>query len=133
MANPHKGEVEFRAGEASYKISFSADALCELEGALGKNLDEIINMLQAGDKLRLADLRIMFWKGLEDHQPGKTFEDARAILKLLKPLEMGQLVGRAFLLSMPAAEEGEAAAVPPKAVPEDGTGAASSTNGVPSV
>lgn len=101
MANEHKGEVSFKADGKDYVLSFSANAWCELEGALGKDADEIQRMFSGGSTVRLSDLRIVFWQGLRDHHEGTTLEDAKAILKHIRPLEMGTLLGKAILASMP--------------------------------
>lgn len=106
MANPHKGEVEFEVDGFRHVLSFSANALCELEVALGRDIDSVIESMRTG-KIKLADMRVMFWAALLDCRPEATMDDAKAILRTLPPAEMGRLVGQAFLLSMPAVEESE--------------------------
>lgn len=113
MANKFKGEVSFEAGGQPYKLSFSANALCELEDAMGITLDEVIKLMQSPDKLRLRDLRQMFWAALLDHQPETTFANAKIILSKVSAVEMGELVGKAFVLSMPSPEDVEGGGRPP--------------------
>lgn len=130
MANPHKGEVSFKAGEKDYILSFSANALVELEEHLGFELDELIKKFADG-KIKLAQMRVMFWQGLLDHHDGLSLDDTKAILKTLRPAEMGQLIGRAFALAMPSVPE-DSAPPPQPGEPASGTGPASSTPGATS-
>lgn len=101
MANPFKGEVPLTVGADTYTLSFSANALCELEDALDKPLDEIIEMLRNAATVRLSTMRVMFWQALRDHHPDMTLEDTKAILRQVSPKDMGGLIGRAFSLAMP--------------------------------
>lgn len=127
MANPEKGEVDFKAGGTEYRLSFSADAFAEIEDALGMPVDVILELFRSPEKITLKHLRVMFWKGLGDHHEGITFDDARAILRKLKPTEMAELVGKAMVLSMPAGDNNSEN--PPQPDQKNGTGPASSTAG----
>lgn len=125
MANPHKGEVSFKAGDKDYKLSYSANALCELEEALGKSFEECFELMRSG-KVRMSDLRVMFWQGLRDHQPDTSLDDAKAILKTMKPIELGRLVGEGIVASMPDDEAAPAKNPPqPDSPKKIGTGPAS--------
>jgi hypothetical protein len=99
MANPHKGEVSFESKGQSYKLSFSANALCELEDALNKNVNEISALMQNKDQFRMSMLRTVFWAGLLDHQPGIQIEAAKEILSGITPLEAISWTMRAFSLA----------------------------------
>jgi tail tube GTA-gp10-like protein len=127
MSNPHKGEVPFKAGDQEYILSFSANALVETVEALGLDLDELIERFGAG-KIKLTQMRVMFWQGLCDHHENISLDDTKKILKLLQPADMGQLLGKAFALSMPKPED--APSPPEPGGPESGTGPASSTPGL---
>jgi len=124
MANANKGEVEFEASGTVYKLSFSANALCEIEDALGMNVEVVIAELITAKNVKLGQLRILFWQGLRDHLPDITLDETKAILRTMKPADMGRLIGEAFVRSMPAAPEGEAANPQSPGGP-DGTGPAS--------
>lgn len=129
MANPHLGEVKFKAGEDEYTLSFSANALCELSVVLDLELDKLIELFASG-KVTLPTLRTIFWQGLCDHHDGITLDDTKKILKRIRGVEMGELVGRAFTLAMPQPENDGSSASPPKPDgPQVGTGPASSTDG----
>jgi hypothetical protein len=104
MANPFKGEVSFTAGEDSYKLSFSANALAELEDALDMNVSQIGDVMQDTAKFRLSMLRTVFLCGMMDCQPDVTPEKVREIFRLMSVPEAIQLVGKAFALAFPAQE-----------------------------
>lgn len=121
MANPHRGEVEFEAGGKTYKLSYSANALCELEDALGKSVNEIAALMQDTQNFRLSVVRTVFWAGLLDHNDGLDMKGAKAIFKHLDPVGAVELVSRAFSLTFPT-REGDGGD-PPKPG-QDGTGPA---------
>lgn len=129
MTNPHKGEVSFKAGDREYVLSFSANALVETEEALGLDLDEIIEKF-ATSKIKLAQMRVMFWQALRDHHEEITLDDTKKILKQLAPAEMGQLLGKAFALAMPKSDDAPSPPEPGESA--NGTGPASSTPGATS-
>lgn len=138
MGNPHKGEVEFKAGEGSYKLSFSADALASLEEALDMNVQEISTLMQDPKRFRVALVRTMFFYGLCDHHDlpddMMTMDKARGIFKKLLVNEVIDLIGRAFKAAFPDQPETSGAADPPKpAEAAAGTGQVSSSNGSPAV
>lgn len=126
MSNPHKGEVSFKVDGKDYILSFSANALVETEEALGIELDELIQKFAAG-KIKLAQMRVMFWQGLLDHHEEVSLDDTKKILKQLQPAEMGQLLGKAFARSMPKADDAPSPPEPGESA--SGTGPASSTPG----
>lgn len=130
MSNPHKGEVSFKAGEKEYILSFSANALVEIEEVLGFDFNDLIEKFKSKD-IKLADMRVVFWQGLLDHHEELTLDDAKKILKRLRPAEMGDLIGKAFVASMPPAPESGASPQEP-GEPASGTGPASSMLGVTS-
>lgn len=116
MANPHKGEVGFKVGEADYKLRFSADAICNLEEALGVGINEIGDIFQDAKRMRLKMVRTMFGVAMADAQPGIDADKIAAAFRSLKPIEATGLVMRAFNLAFEEEEAvsgGSAAANPP--------------------
>jgi hypothetical protein len=109
MANPHKGEVAFTAGDHSYVLHFSAEAICQLEDKLDLSINEIGKLMQDTAKFRMSVLRDVFWAGLLDKQSGIDIDATRAILSQLKPAQATALVAEAFTLAF--AEDEPAAAV----------------------
>lgn len=131
MANPHLGQVAVDIDGKEYKLSFSSNALCELEDALDLNVVQISELLGDPKKSRIKNVRAMFWASLLDHQPGTTMDDAKALMSKIKGNELVEMVGQAFMLAFPQKVEGDPApadaASPPKPVEPaaDGTGSAS--------
>jgi hypothetical protein len=124
VANPHKGEVSFKVGEDSYKLSFSADALAEVEDALGMSVSGVGEAMQNPETFRLTMVRTLFWGGLLDHHQ-LDLKAARAIFRQLTVAEAVSLIGRAFNLAFPQVAEGESGVDPQKpGNPADGTGLA---------
>jgi hypothetical protein len=120
VANKHKGEIEFEAGGKTYKLSFSANAMCELEDVIGMDIDALIKKFNDKEPIRLAVMRKIFWQGLLDHQPDMSLDDTKLVLKNLNPPDMARLIGEAVMASMPAVPtddkklaEGQGEANPP--------------------
>lgn len=109
MANPHKGEVSFQAGDETFTLRFSANALAELEDALDKSVMEIADLMQSEKGLRIKTLRTIFWAGLLDHHEGVTEKRAGDIISDIGMGEAAEIIGRAFAAAFPAAdgEKGE--------------------------
>lgn len=119
MANKYKGAVAFEAGEDSYTLSFSANALCELEDKLGVGVNEIGALMGDPEKIRMKTMRTIFWAGLLDHHPETDEKTAAVIFSKLMATEAIGLIIKAFGLAFPDAPEGEPN--PPKPG-QDGTG-----------
>lgn len=126
MANVHKGEVSFTSGSESYKLSFSANALVELEEAVGKTVQEISAEFGSPEKFRMKNLRFAFWAGLLDHHPETDLDKAKRILSGLTAMQAVSLVTRAFAAAFPDDEGGGDR---PQEPGQAGTGPASSKVG----
>lgn len=128
MANPHQGEVAADIGGKSYKLAFSSNALCELEDALDRNVNVIAQSMQDPQKIRMRDLRVIFWAALLDHQPDTTIDDAKVLMSKIGPPELMDLLGKVFVMAFPRPETAAADQLsPPKPVEPaaGGTGSAS--------
>lgn len=106
MANSEKGEVSFEVEGKTYKLRYSTNALCEMEDAAGVGAVEFANSLSDEKKVRIKDLRTMFWAGLFDNHK-ITIEEAGSLLDVVGLEFVGSLCGEAFTLAFPVAEEGE--------------------------
>lgn len=123
MANAYKGEVSFKAGEESHVLSYSANALAELEDMLGGiSVNEIGALMADPAKIRMTTMRTIFHAGLLDRQPDLDAKGAKAIFAKLGPTECVGLIVKAFAAAFPEAKEAEAN--PPKPG-QDGTGSGS--------
>lgn len=134
MANKYKGEVEFKAGDETYVLRFSANAIVGIEEAFDKSIRQLGDMMSDPDKLRMSAVKQMFCIGLIDHyaetKPEIDAAKAEAIFGRLSPIEATQVVVRAFTAAFDMATGGQAAADanPPAAAseaPPIGTGPAS--------
>lgn len=96
MANPFKGEVSFDVGGTTYKLSFSANALAELEKALGRPIQSAQD-----EATQWSTMRTVFWAGLTDHWPEVQEKDVKLILSRLSPQECSRLIGEALALTFP--------------------------------
>lgn len=105
MGNPHRGEVTFEVEGKRYTLSFSANALCEMESALNLGVNEIAARLGQAEKLRITTVRAVFWAGLTDHHDGITIKDAGALLTQIKMPRAVELIGEAFALAFPEASD----------------------------
>ena len=63
MANPHRGQVSL----GDYTLSFSVNALCELEDLLDKPMMEIVAAIQTPETMRMSTVRALFWAALRDN------------------------------------------------------------------
>jgi hypothetical protein len=111
MANSIKGEVAFQVEGATWKASFSVNALCELEEALGLPVNEIGKIMTAN--MSMKHLRAVFWATLLDHH-GVDIAEAGRIMGLIGIGTAAQVVGDAFTLAFPQ-EDAKATARPQKA------------------
>lgn len=110
MANPNKGEVEFKGSDGkTYTLSLSINALCELDEALG--VDDVVNKLVATGKVTLKQYRTMFFIALRQHH--KDIVDEKAAADLVIVGQMMQLLTKAIMLTNPSEVEANGAGVRP--------------------
>ena len=96
MANPHRGEVELKAGDKSYVLVFSINALCEAEELVGVNI--------LGDLIKLSTLRNVLWAGLRTKQPDVTKGEAGDMIQVLGVDAIRDIVVKAMALAFPPKE-----------------------------
>ena len=112
MANQNRGEVALSVGDQSYKLSFSVNALCELEDALDMPVSKIAELLNDGANLRLSIVRTVIWAALQDHHEGIELKQAGMIATEGGIPTVMNKIGEAFQLAFP---KGGNAPRPPKA------------------
>jgi hypothetical protein len=113
MANTQRGHVDLKAGETSYKLVFSINALCELEEETGLSVNQLAAEM-GGDNVKLKLLRVLLWGALRDHHEDVTIKGAGDIAGLAGMAEVGDAIGKAFNLAFPEVKE-TAGSRPPKA------------------
>src|SRR5688572_26747681 len=124
-----KGEVGFDADGGRFTLTFSIEALCELEEAAGFSMAKIGTILKDPEKPNLRIVKCMFWAALTDHHPDITQKDASKLMSQIGFVNAGQLVLEAFALAFP-----ETASVPLESKPRPSskrapTGARLTANG----
>ncbi|MHA6641349.1 GTA-gp10 family protein [Mesorhizobium sp. A623] len=115
MANPNRGQVALTVGDLEYKLSFSVNAICELETELDKSVSEIIASIQDPKQLRLSSVRALVWAALRDHHEEITIKEAGLIATAAGIQVVVEKIGHAFKLAFPDAPEAKGKANPPKA------------------
>lgn len=105
MANPNRGVVEIDIEERSYKLSFSVNALCELEDKLDRPVPEIAASLEDPARVRMSTVRALVWAGLRDHHEDTTIEQAGDLVTAAGIPAVMEAIGRAFALAFPEAKE----------------------------
>ncbi len=75
MANEERGEVEFAAGEQSYTLVLSMNAICEMQTRTKKTYGQLVQDMAALD---IVALREILWMTLKKHH-AKEFPNADAV------------------------------------------------------
>jgi hypothetical protein len=103
MANINKGEVEFTSGKKVYTLSFSTNAMCDLEDRLGKSIVEIGGLMSDTSNVRITLMRTIFWAGLRDHHEAMTEVEAGRLMDAVGLIEASQMIAKAFAAAFPEA------------------------------
>jgi hypothetical protein len=77
VANPHRGEVSFTVGDATYTLKFGTNAWAEAEAATGLGTVAIIAAVMGWrdpEKISFGMFRKLMWAGLRKHHQGLTQE-----------------------------------------------------------
>lgn len=115
MANPHRGEVAISVGDREYKLSFSVNAICELEDALDMPVSKIADSLNDAAGVRMSMVRTVVWAALRDHHEEVTVKEAGQIATDAGIPAVMEAIGRAFTLAFPDGSEAKGKANPQKA------------------
>lgn len=115
MANPHRGQVPLVAGEATYTLSMSINAMCTLEAHLGRPMGAIMADMLAmhGDpsRMSLTLLRAVLWAALRDHHAVDEAGAGDILGEAGLPAALAG-VTQAFTLAFPAKKAGSDARPP---------------------
>lgn len=105
MANAIKGELDFEHGEASYKLRYGVNPLCELETLLKQPVTEAIGVMRGGGNLTVT--RALFWAGLlENH--GLTLTETGNLMTDVGIGRTADLVLDGIRLAFPKTEDAKA-------------------------
>ena len=100
MANPLRGEVELKAGEKTYVLRYTTNALVELEERTGRSVMDIAN------RPSFKDARALVWAGLIHANPDLTLEQAGEIMDAAGFTEAIQAASQALRKAFGRAVEG---------------------------
>ena len=105
MANPVRGETAFEADGKTYTLRFSANAICEMEEALGRGIGVIGQEMGSMETARLTTVRAVFWAGLRDHHPDIDLKAAGDLVMAAGGIVGAlALISKAFELAFPVAK-----------------------------
>jgi len=104
MGNPQRGHVDLRAGDESYRLCFSINAICELEEETGKTINQISESLNDPQTMRMSLARAVFWGATRDAHPELTVTDAGAVIDEVGFHGAMEAIGQAFMLAFPQTE-----------------------------
>lgn len=125
MGNPLKGEVSFKIGDETHKLSYSVEALYRLEKAMDMKIGAIKKLLQDEEQFSMEMLRTLFWAGLLDTNDGLELDGVGPILSKIPPMEVIEHVTNAFIGAFASDEPAGKGSRPPKPSQKSGTGSAS--------
>jgi hypothetical protein len=107
MANPHRGQVAFKAGDKEYTLSFSINAMCELEDHLELSINQIANKVQDPSQMKMSYLRAIIWAALQDNHPDIDLKTAGAIASEAGAVAVMDAIKACFVAAFPELEAGK--------------------------
>ena len=100
MANKVKGEVSLNADGKTYILRLSINAICELEDAEGKGIDQIAREL-VGGRSGMRSLRRILKYALKENHGDLELEAVGSIMSLAGFAPTSQALGEAFQIAFP--------------------------------
>jgi len=125
MANPHKGEIELKAGDNTFILRYSIDAICSLEDEMDKGFPAIAAEMGDPKTMRVSSVRKVLLAGLREHHPDMTLKHAGELMLAAggAVVVLGK-VAEAFAAAFPDAEA-EGKKSPPQRANSRGAGSLS--------
>jgi hypothetical protein len=114
MANSQRGSVALQAGDTAFTVSFSVNALCELEDAFQVPVQKLGDLFSAETSIK--DVRKLVRCALSDHHPDITEKEAGQVITDAGIPACMDAVQKAFKLAFPEVKD---QANPPKAGASD--------------
>ena len=99
MTNRVKGEVPLKAGDRTYTLRFSANAICELEDQLDMGINQIAKQMADPEAMRMKTVIAVVWAGLRDHHPDITLAQAGEIITDASLIGSMEAVSEAFTVA----------------------------------
>jgi len=104
MANPLRGEVDLHAGDQTYTMRMSINAIVNLENHFDKGINEIAELLSEPKGMRIGNLRTIVLHTLKEHHPGLTEEGAGDVIGKAGFEATAEAIQRAMILAFPSAK-----------------------------
>lgn len=105
MSNPHKGEVELKAGDKIYVLRFSIDAICNLEDATGEPFSVTASAMARQETASMTLTRLLLHAALRENHPELSLKDAGEIIPEAGGMgPVAEMVFEAFAHAFPAPE-----------------------------
>lgn len=113
MANPNRGEVDLIAGDQTFIMRMSINAVVNLEDHFDMGINQIAQKLSDPERMRIRDLRTIVLHTLKEHNPDLTELQAGEIVGKAGFAATGEAIQKAMQAAFPDAKAG--AERPPKA------------------
>src|SRR5690606_20676187 len=104
MANPYRGSVALQVGDQAYTLSFSVNALCELEDLLEMSVAKVGAIMNDPEGVRMTTVRALVWGALRDHHSEIDLKGAGDIASTAGIPACMEAIGKAFRLAFPREE-----------------------------
>lgn len=91
------------AGDTTYTLSLSTNALCELEDLFDKSVSEIAEMFGA-ESVSMKTVRAVVWACLQDNHPDVDLRKAGLIITEAGMMPSMEAVGKAFKSAFPTSD-----------------------------
>lgn len=101
MANPYQGEVSLKAGDKTYTLALTINAICDVEEETGQDL--------MGSLRRLSTLRLMLYAAMRQNHPEITRAQAGEIITIAGAKAVTDAVSTAIARAFPKTEKATAA------------------------
>jgi len=122
MANPNRGEVDLIAGDQTYTMRMSINAIVNLENHFDLGINEIAELLSAPKGMRIGNLRTIVFHTLKEHHPDLTEEGTGDVIGKAGFDATAAAIQQAMVRAFPSAK---AAPERPQRAKQAGTGKAS--------
>lgn len=106
MANKVRGQIaaDFEGGKIN--LLLSTNAICELEDAADRSINELLDELNVPNRARMKTVRLLFWAMMLDEKPDATIQDAGRLIDGVRG-DHDRILTDAILAAFPDAAEGE--------------------------
>lgn len=122
MANPNRGEVDLIAGDQTYTMRMSINAIANIEDHFDMGINQVAELLSDAKGMRIGNLRTIVLYALKEHHPELDVAAAGEVIGKAGFDVTAAAIQQAMVLAFPNAKAGSARPQKPKRI---GTGKAS--------